>query len=51
MYMNNAVLTVDGGRLMVSDEALWALAREANGLCKQVAGANDGIRMPEETFP
>lgn len=32
MYMNNAVLTVDGGRLMV-------------------AGANDGIRMPEETFP
>ncbi|ORY31034.1 hypothetical protein BCR39DRAFT_527959 [Naematelia encephala] len=32
MYMNNALLTVDGGRLMM-------------------AGINDGIRMPDETFP
>ncbi|WWD22570.1 hypothetical protein CI109_107063 [Kwoniella shandongensis] len=31
-YMDNAVITVDGGRLMN-------------------AGINDGIRMPEETYP
>jgi len=49
-YMNNALLTVDGGRLMVSQFQPTTSRSCTSETDPQGAGINDGIRMPEDSF-
>ena len=48
--MNNALLTVDGGRLMVSQFQPTTSRSCTSETDPQGAGINDGIRMPEDSF-
>jgi hypothetical protein len=54
MYMNDALLTVDGGRLMVSARRLRPFglnaARRVLEADSQVAGVDDGIRLPDHYY-
>jgi len=52
--MNDALLTVDGGRLMVSARRLRPFglnaARRVLEADSQVAGVDDGIRLPDHYY-